>query len=75
MEVPEGLDGAAAIAAGIAALRAFYREMGMPVTLSELGAADAPLEELAKHAVVKGPLGHYVPLSAEDVLAVYRLAQ
>lgn len=75
MEVPEGLDGAAAITAGIAALRAFYREMGMPVTLSELGAADAPLEELAKHAVVKGPLGHYVPLSAEDVLAVYRLAQ
>lgn len=74
MEVAPDLSDSEAIEAGIAKLRDFYRFMGMPLTLQELGAGDAPLEELASHAVVKGPLGHYVPLAKDDVLAIYRAA-
>ena len=74
MEVPSGLSDAEAIEAGISKLRDFYRFMGMPLTLRELGAGEAPLEELAEHAVQKGLLGHYVPLAKEDVLAIYRAA-
>lgn len=74
MEVGADLADSEAIEAGIAKLRDFYRFMGMPLTLRELGAGDAPLEELASRAVVKGPLGHYVSLAKEDVLAIYRAA-
>lgn len=74
MQVPSGLADGIAITEGIKRLREFYHFMGMPLTLRELGAGDAPLEELARRAVVKGPLGHYVPLSEQDVLEVYRMA-
>lgn len=74
MEVGADFADSEAIEAGIAKLRDFYRFMGMPLTLRELGAGDAPLEGLASRAVVKGPLGHYVPLEKEDVLAIYQAA-
>ena len=65
-------DDSAAVRDGIARLRAFYREMGMPGSLEELGAGSAPLEELARRAARSGTLGHFVPLSPEDVLSIYR---
>lgn len=74
MEVGADFADSEAIEASIAKLRDFYRFMGMPLTLRELGAGDAPLEGLASRAVVKGPLGHYVPLEKEDVLAIYQAA-
>lgn len=71
MEVKEE-DDAEAIREGIARLKAFYREMGMPDSLTALGAGDAPLEELAQSVTGGKTLGHFVPLEASDVLTIYR---
>ncbi|MCG5031961.1 iron-containing alcohol dehydrogenase [Mesosutterella sp. OilRF-GAM-744-9] len=72
MEVDPELDESKAVAGAVASLRDFYKSLGMPLTLRELGAGDAPIEQLAERAVAKGPLGHYVPLKAADVAAILR---
>ena len=71
MEVKEE-DDAEAIREGIARLKSFYREMGMPDSLTALGAGDAPLEELSQSVTGGKTLGHFVPLKASDVLTIYR---
>lgn len=70
----EAHDDKEAVEKGIEALKAFYGKLGMPITMRELGAADAPIEELAAGATRKGLLGKYVPLSAKDVEAILRSA-
>lgn len=59
------------IALGIAKLCAFYQTMGMPLTLSELGAQDVPVKELAEVCCANGPVGHLVELQTEDVSAIF----
>lgn len=60
------------IALGIAKLCAFYQNMGMPLTLSELGVTDCPVTELAQRCCRRGPVGHLLPLNEADVAAILR---
>ncbi len=60
------------IALGIAKLCAFYQNMGMPLTLSELGITDCPVEELAARCCRRGTVGHLLPLAEADVLSIMK---
>jgi len=64
---------------GIARLREFYRKMGLPTSLSELGIDDGNLEVMAKRATGEAfgseqPLGGLKKLRWQDVLGIYKLA-
>lgn len=56
-------------------LENFYRAIGMPVRLSELGIGEDRLREMAEKAVVHKPtLGEFVKLGADDIYNVLKLA-
>jgi alcohol dehydrogenase YqhD (iron-dependent ADH family) len=59
---------------GIARLTTFFRRIGMPTTLAELGITDRRYEKMAEQAVHFGPLGNF-KLTAEDVVKIYELAE
>lgn len=61
---------------GIAALRDFFRSLGLPTTLGELGVSADEIPTLTANLHdTKGPLlGSYLPLSASETEKVYRLA-
>lgn len=66
--------------AGIEAMEAFYRLMGMPTNLSELGLpgiTDAQIREMALKCTGGGPaaVGSFVPLEAEDVETIFKMAR
>lgn len=61
---------------GIEALKAFFKAMGAPVTMRELGAENAPFGKLAELAAAKtGTVGNFVKLTAADVEAIYESAK
>jgi alcohol dehydrogenase YqhD (iron-dependent ADH family) len=60
--------------AGIRRLESFFRELGLPVTLGELGVPTDRLEEMARKSIERGPLGSFAKLGEKDVLAILRLA-
>ena len=64
--------------AGIAALQDFWRSIGMPSTIAEVGGKEEDIEYLAHTAcygdVRNGSFGGFVELHEEDVKAIYRLA-
>ncbi|MDR0380543.1 MAG: iron-containing alcohol dehydrogenase [Oscillospiraceae bacterium] len=69
----------AIVAEGIARLRAFFKAMGLPGTLTELGIGEENLELMAKKATgaafgQEDPLGGLKKLAWQDVLNIYRLA-
>lgn len=64
---PHGMDKEQAALAGIDALAAFIRELGLPVTLRELGATEDMLPKIAASAV-KG--GGYRRMEEADILKV-----
>ena len=75
-----GVDGSfrdpdAIVAEGIARLREFFRRMGLPGTLQELGIGEEHLAEMAQKATARGALGGLKKLEAADVLAIYKLAR
>jgi len=59
---------------GIKKLKDFFSEIGMPVTLKELGIPEDRLEEMAEKATENGPQGNFVKLDKEDVLNIYKNA-
>ncbi len=59
---------------GISRLTAFYRSVGLPVTLPELDIPGDRLPEMAKRAASRGPLGNFVKLGEQDVLSILKLA-
>jgi alcohol dehydrogenase YqhD (iron-dependent ADH family) len=61
--------------AGIERLEAFFRSLGLPVTLEELQVGTDRLEEMAAKCTERGPVGNFVKLDKEDVLAIYHLAK
>ncbi|MCT8138031.1 iron-containing alcohol dehydrogenase [Anaerobacillus sp. CMMVII] len=61
--------------AGINKIEQFFRSIGMPITLTEVGIGDEHLEKMAKKATERGPLGNFVKLSEEDVHHIYHLAR
>jgi alcohol dehydrogenase YqhD (iron-dependent ADH family) len=60
--------------AGIRRLESFYRELGLPVTLGELGVPPDRLGEMARKCTERGPVGSFARLGEKDVLAIYQLA-
>ena len=59
---------------GIGRTKSFFRDIGLPTTFSELGIRDDRMEEMARKATEKGPVGNFIKLGAQDVVSVYRLA-
>jgi len=61
---------------GLAAIertKSWFREIGAPVSLKEVGIGSDRLEEMAAKAVKRGPLGSAKKLYKEDVLAIYKM--
>ena len=81
--VPAGTSDSETAQAGIDALTAFYKKMGLPTTMRELGVPDASrFEEMAKKAVLgrsrdgnEIPQGNFRKLFSRDIVAIYNLAQ
>ena len=59
---------------GIARLKAYWKSIGLPVTLGELGVPTDRLEEMAKRAVSYGPVGHFITINKREALEVLKLA-
>lgn len=69
----EGEDEQTLAAAGIDALENFFRESGIPMTLTELGIDTEHFEEMAAHANEGGYLKDaFVALTNEDIIAIFR---
>lgn len=60
--------------AGIKAFRRFLASIGMPINFEQLGAKREDIPTLVEKLGVKGKTGGFLPLSAEDVAAIYELA-
>ncbi len=60
---------------GIARLTAFFRRIGLPTTLKELGVTDDRFAEMAKKAVDRGELGNFLRLDAAGVQKIFALAR
>ncbi|HWQ05995.1 MAG TPA: iron-containing alcohol dehydrogenase [Feifaniaceae bacterium] len=60
--------------AGVAALKAFYKELGMPLTLSALGVETSRFGELAQMAIGGGKIGSIRPVGAEEIEEILNLA-
>jgi alcohol dehydrogenase len=60
---------------GIAKLKAFFKDIGLPTTLKELGVGDDRLEEMAKKGVERGPLGNFMKLGNAEILSIFKLAK
>lgn len=61
---------------GVSRLRAFFRSLGLPVTLAELGVPAPDYDTLVRrfHENKGTPAGTYLPLYPEDTRAIYELA-
>lgn len=59
---------------GVSTLRAFYQELGMPLTLSALGVEASKLGELAQMAIGGGKIGSIRPVNAEEIEEILNLA-
>ena len=80
-----GVDGSyrdpdAIVQEAISRLREFFRKMGLPATLRELGIDESQLELMAKKATgaafgEEKPIGGLKKLYWQDVLEIYKLAQ
>ena len=60
---------------GIGRTKNFFRDIGLPTSLPELGVKDDRFEEMARKATAAGPLGNFVKLGARDVVSIYELAR
>ena len=59
--------------ASIQAIHDFYREIGIPMTLKEVGIDDSRLGEMAKHvAELEGLDEAWVPLYEQDILNIFK---
>jgi len=64
--------------AGIARLRAFFKSLGLPTTLGEIGAKAEDIPAMVAHRSERPngfPFGNFVKISAEDMAAIYHLAE
>lgn len=52
----------------------FYKNIGAPVTLKEIGIKEEDLEKMAENAALKAPLGNLLKLDKDDILEIYKLA-
>ena len=55
-------------------LKSFFQELGLATSLTELRIDEKDFETMAKRATAGGSVGHYVPLDAEKIVEVLKLA-
>jgi alcohol dehydrogenase len=60
---------------GIERMKDFFRNIGLPVSLSDAEIPDERLEEMARKGTENGPLGNFVKLEKDDVLNILKLAR
>ncbi len=61
---------------GIRAMRAYFREIGMPTTMKELGIEPEDYDEIIGKTTAGGTtLRSYLPLGPDEIRAIYRLAE
>lgn len=61
---------------GVRAMRAYFREIGMPITMRELGLTPDDYEEIVSKTVLGGTvLRSYIPLGRTEILEIYRRAE
>ncbi len=72
---PDFWDPEATILKGISTMKDYFRSIGMPVTLEELGVPDDRLEEMAAKTNWNGPVGTFVPVDEEKALEILRLCR
>lgn len=60
---------------GIRRLRAFWKGIGLPGTLAEMGVGADRFDEMARKATESGPVGHFVELGPAEVRAILELAR
>ena len=65
---------------GIAKLEEFFRKMGLPATLSEVGIPESAFEDMAKKATnayfgEERPLGNFKKLKWQDIVEIYKLCK
>lgn len=63
--------------AGVSALRSFFKELGLPLTLSDLGITNPDFKLFTEcfHRDKGNPYNGYYPLAPADTEAIYRLMQ
>ena len=73
MQVGEEADPMETAGRGIDALEAFFREIGLPMHLADVGIDSSRIREMAAHVASCDPLdGAWVPLSADDIEQIFR---
>ncbi len=55
-------------------LERFFKSLGLKTKLSELGITDKDFEIMAARATAGGTVGHYVPLDAQKIVDILKLA-
>ncbi len=62
---------------GIAAIKEYFRSLGMPTTMAELGIPESAYEDIANLTTANGTklVPGFRQLSKEDLLAIYKLAE
>lgn len=60
---------------GIRRMTEFFKQVGLPVTLTEGGIPDDRIEEMAEKCTSRGPLGNVKKLYKEDVIEIFKLAK
>ncbi len=60
---------------GIRCFRRFLKELGLPINFEELGAKEEDIPALVeKFGIGEGKTGGFMPLSAEDISNIYKIA-
>jgi hypothetical protein len=59
---------------GISRMEDFYRRIGLPIRLNEIGIGDDRFEEMAAKCSENGNVGNLKKLGKDDILEIYRLA-
>ncbi len=78
LDVPQSTGNQTDIALeGIRRLEAFYRSLGMPTRLRDIGLENADFEALANRALPndEATVGEYIKLHRSDFMAIYQLAR
>ena len=59
---------------GISRMEDFYKEIGLPVRLNEIGIGDDRFEEMASKCSEDGAVGNFKKLDRNDILNIFKLA-
>ncbi len=65
----------ATVLKGISVMEDYFRSLGMPVTLEDLGVPDDRLEEMAEKTNWNGPVGQFVPITSDKALEILKLCK